>query len=55
MKLSKIIALVLFVSVSGCIYYFGYLKPADEFRYNILNCMNDTSRVEYDRCFSIMR
>ncbi|HIE84047.1 MAG TPA: hypothetical protein EYQ00_09480 [Dehalococcoidia bacterium] len=36
-------------------YYFGYLKPTDEFRYNMLDCMSDTSRVEYDRCLPIVK
>ena len=55
MKLIEVVALAGAVLVMSGTYYFGYLKPADEFRYNMLDCMNDMSRTEYDRCLPIVK
>ena len=55
MKLIEVFVFVGLGLIIGSTYYYGYLKPADEFRYNMLDCMGDTSRAEYDRCLPIVK
>ena len=41
--------------VAGALYYNFVLAPRDAKLYSTMDCMNDNSRSEYDRCVQLLR
>ena len=46
---------LVFGVIVGTLYYNFYLGPRDAQLYSIMDCMNDQSRAEYDRCVQLQK
>lgn len=44
---------LVFVLVSS-FWWYAYVAPSDAYRAQIMRCMNDRSRSEYDRCSTLL-